>query len=79
MSKCNPRWRLSLAALLAAAAISSAAPAYASTDGTPADCDVRVDRLVAQFYDMADRRTYEEATEWWQARWHAIFESCILH
>ena len=73
------RKRLSLAVLLAAAAISSAAPAHANTDATPADCDIRLDRLVAQFYDMEDRRTYEEASEWWQARWHAYFESCVMH
>jgi hypothetical protein len=73
------RKRLSLAVLVAAAAISSAVPAHASTDATPADCDVRLDRLVSQFYDMADRRTYEDAAEWWQARWHAYFESCVMH
>jgi hypothetical protein len=55
----------------------SAAPAQAGTDGTPAGCDVRVERLEAQFYDMADRRSYEDATEWWQARWHAVYTSCI--
>jgi hypothetical protein len=71
--------RLSLAALVAAAAITSAAPAQASTTGTPADCDVRVERLEAQFYEMADRRSYEDASEWWQARWQAHFQSCILH
>jgi hypothetical protein len=80
MRKFNRRRRLSLAALFAAAAITSAAPAQASpSDTTPADCDVRVERLVAQFYEMADRRSYEAASEWWQARWHAVFQSCILH
>jgi len=79
MSTSNRRRRLALAALVAAAAFSSAAPAQASADGTPADCDVRLERLEAQFYDMADRRGYEAATEWWQARWHAYFQSCILH
>jgi hypothetical protein len=33
---------------------------------------------VAQFYDMEDRRGYETAAEWWQARWHAYFQSCVL-
>ena len=69
--------RLAVAALCAGAAIGSAAPAQASTDGTPADCDARVERLEAQFYDMADRRSYEDATEWWQARWHAVYTSCF--
>ena len=69
--------RLALAALCAVAAIGSAAPAQAGTDGTPADCDARVERLEAQFYAMADRRSYEDATEWWQARWHAVYTSCL--
>jgi uncharacterized protein involved in copper resistance len=79
MSKSIRRRPLALAAVLAAAAISSAAPAQASTDATPADCDVRLDRLEAQFYDMADRHSYEDAAAWWQARWQAYFESCVLH
>jgi hypothetical protein len=33
---------------------------------------------VAQFYDMADRRSYEAATDWWYARWHAYFQSCVI-
>ena len=36
------------------------------------------ERLVAQFYDMADRRSYEAATDWWDARWHAYFQSCVI-
>jgi hypothetical protein len=68
--------RLALGALLVAAAIGSAAPAQADT---AQDCDVRLERLVAQFYDMADRRSYEDTSEWWQARWHAYFESCVMH
>jgi hypothetical protein len=79
MSNSSKRRRLAVAAVVAAAAIGSAAPAQASTDATPADCDVRLDRLQAQFYEMADRRGYEAASEWWQARWHAYFESCVPH
>ncbi len=62
------KMRIVLAAILAAAAFGSASPAQAQDQ---ADCDARLDKLVAQFYDMADRRSYEEATEWWEARWHA--------
>jgi hypothetical protein len=79
MSTTRTRRRLTLVAMLAAAAIGSAAPAHADVTATAADCDVRLDRLVAQFYNMADRRSYEAASEWWQARWHAYFESCIIH
>jgi len=69
------RRRAAIAGLVAAAAIGSAAPAQADGIG----CDERLDRLEAQFYDMADRRGYDVAAEWWQARWHAYFQSCVLH
>ena len=76
MSTTRIRTRLALVAALATAAIGSASPAYA--DSTPADCDVRLERLEAQFYDMADRRGYEAASQWWEARWHAYFQSCVI-
>jgi len=80
MSTTRKRRRLALVATLAAAAIGSAAPAaHADVDATAADCDVRLERLEAQFYDMAERRGYEAASEWWQARWHAYFQSCVIH
>ena len=51
------RTRRVLAGLFAAAALASAASAQADA---PQDvCDTRLDRLEAQFYDMADRRGYE--------------------
>ncbi|HET9738072.1 MAG TPA: hypothetical protein VFP78_08115 [Solirubrobacteraceae bacterium] len=76
MSIIPTRGRLALVALLAAAAIGSASPASAQT---PADCDVRLERLEAQFYEMEARRGYEAASEWWQPRWHAYFQSCVIH
>ena len=79
MRKFSKRRRVAVAALFAAAAVSPVVPAQASTDATPADCDVRLDRLEAQFYEMADRRSYEDAAEWWQARWQAYYESCVVH
>src|SRR5215208_96770 len=70
------RGRLAFAGVLAAAAIGSAAPAQADA---PADgCEIRLERLEAQFYDMADRRSYEAASEWWDARWHAYHTSCVI-
>jgi hypothetical protein len=69
------RRSLVVGATLAVAAIGSAAPAQASAQ----DCDTRLERLEAQFYEMADRRGYETATEWWEARWHAYFQSCVIH
>jgi len=71
----NPR-RLSIAALVTVAAVGSAAPAQADAADI---CDVRLDRLEAQFYDMADRRGYEQASDWWQARWSAYHRSCVLN
>jgi hypothetical protein len=78
MSSFRKGSRLAFAGILAAVAIGASAPAHAGTGATPGDCDVRLDRLEAQFYDMADRRSYEAASEWWQARWHAYFQSCVI-
>ena len=68
-----------LAATLAVAALACAAPAQAADDvDRAAHCDVKLERLIEQFYDMADRRSYEAASEWWDARWHAYFQSCVI-
>ena len=70
------RTRRILAGVFLTAALAPAASAQADA---PQDvCDGRLDRLVAQFYDMADRRGYEEASEWWQARWQAYHSSCVV-
>jgi hypothetical protein len=79
MSTIRMRARLALVAILAVASMASAAPARADVGATAADCEARLAKLEAQFYDMADRRGYEAASEWWQARWHAYFQSCIRH
>ena len=70
-------FRRLLAATFLAAALVPAASAQA--DAPQAQCDDRLDRLVSQFYDMADRRSYEEASEWWAARWQAYHTSCVMH
>jgi hypothetical protein len=67
------------AALLTAAALAGAAAAPASADETGTVCDSRLDRLEAQFYEMADRRSYEDASDWWSARWQAYHTSCVMH
>ena len=77
MTESPKRLRAALAGLLAVAALASAAPAQA--DAGAQDCDARLDRLLAQFYDMADRRSYEEAAEWWAPRWQAYFQGCVIH
>jgi hypothetical protein len=76
MSRFNQRRRVALAALLATATIGSATPAQASTGAASADCDVRLEQIMAQFRDIEERRGYEAATEWWQKRWHAYYQSC---
>ena len=71
------RSRAGIAGVLAAAAIGSAAAAPAQAE--PVDCETRLERLVDQFYEMADRRGYDAAVEWWGPRWHAYFQSCVIH
>jgi hypothetical protein len=77
MTQLRRRSRLALAGLAAAAAIGSAAPAQADPGANPGDCDVRLERLEAQFRAMEERHGWEEAAEWWQARWHAYYQSCV--
>lgn len=75
MSKFRSRRRaVAFAGLLAAASIGAAAPAQAAED----HCDVRLDRLVEQFYAQADQHGYEAATEWWGPRWKAYHQSCVV-
>ena len=52
--------------------------ASAQADAPQEQCDVRLDRLQAQFYDMEERHGYEEASDWWYARWHAYHTSCVM-
>ena len=73
------RRRASLAGLLATASLAAVAAPAAQAEPVAGECDVRLERLEAQFYEMADRRGYDAASEWWQARWHAYFQSCVLN
>ena len=72
MDKANRRRRFALAALLATAAIGSAAPAQASTD-----CDARLDQVETQFRQIEEARGWEAAAEWWQKRWYAYYQHCL--
>jgi len=76
MTLTRPRRRLAIAGIAAAAALGAAGSAQA--DPSAEYCDARLDKLEAQFYDMTDRRSYEEASDWWQARWHAYYTSCVI-
>jgi hypothetical protein len=68
--------RLFAATFIAAALVPLAS---AQADAPQEQCDVRLDRLEAQFYDMADRRGYDAASDWWSARWQAYHTSCVMH
>jgi hypothetical protein len=80
MTNSTARRRIAIAAATIAAAIGAAAPAQAAAPaGTPGDCDVRLERLEAQFRDMEARHGWEDAAEWWGPRWQAYFQSCVIH
>jgi hypothetical protein len=71
--------RKRIAFLAALAAIVAAPAAQADVSTTAAlDCDERLERLEAQFYNLADHRGYEGATEWWDQRWQVYFRHCIV-
>jgi hypothetical protein len=70
------RRRLAIASIAAAAALGAAGSAQAEPSAE--HCDARLVKLEAQFRDMEERRSWEEAAEWWQARWHAYYESCVI-
>jgi hypothetical protein len=72
----NRSRRLLAATFLAAALVPAGA---AQADAPQETCDVRLERLQAQFYAMAERRGYEEATDWWYPRWQAYHTSCVMH
>ena len=76
MTLSRPRRGLALAGVVAAAALAPAGTAQAAPSAE--HCDARLDKLEAQFYDLADRRSYEAASDWWEARWHAYHTSCVI-
>ena len=76
MIRTRSRRALAVAGVAAVTALGSAGAAQAQPSAE--HCDARLDRLEAQFYDMADRRSYEEASDWWQARWQAYHRSCVI-
>ena len=76
MIRTRSRRALAVAGVAAVAALGSAGAAQAQPSAE--HCDARLDKLEAQFYDMADRRSYEAASDWWQARWQAYHRSCVI-
>jgi len=78
MTNSRNRRRVALAGVLAAAAIGSAAPAQADAGDKAAKCETRLERIEARFYEIADRRGYEAATQWWETRWQRYHERCVI-
>ena len=76
MIRTRSRRALAVAGVAAVAALGSAGAAQAQPSAE--HCDGRLDKLEAQFYDMAERRSYESASDWWQARWQAYHRSCVI-
>ena len=72
----NARRRLSLAALIATAALSPAMPAQASAAAKPLDCETRLERLEERFRKIEERRGWEYASEWWQDAWQRYYKRC---
>jgi hypothetical protein len=78
MNTSNVRRRLSLAAVLLAATVGSAAPAYAGPADKAERCEQRLERILERFRVIEERRGYEAATEWWYKRWPKYHERCLL-
>jgi hypothetical protein len=77
MSTIHRRGRLAVAGVLAAAALSSAAPAQA----TPADqaerCEARLERIEQRFREIEERRGWYAAAEWWDKAWEKYYSRCV--
>jgi hypothetical protein len=78
MSTNRTRGRLALVAMLATAAIGSAAGPAQAQDPSPANCEAKLERLVEKFYRVEEKRGYEYATKWWEPRWERYHEHCVL-
>ena len=74
------RTRLALAGLLAAVAISPAAPAQAHHDRPSKEerCEAKYERLEQRFREIEERRGWEAASEWWNEKgWPRYYEKCL--
>ncbi len=69
------KFRIAVAGILAAAALTSAAPAQA--DKTER-CEDRLERIETRFRVIEERRGYEAASEWWNDHaWPKYYERCV--
>ena len=70
------RRRLAIAGVAVAAALGAAGTAQAEPSAE--HCAERQTKLYEQFRDMEERHGWETAADWWQARWHAYYQSCVI-
>lgn len=75
MTTIHKRGRLALAGILAAAALSSAAPAQADKADR---CEAKLERIEQRFRQIEERRGYDAATKWWNDEaWPKYYERCV--
>jgi hypothetical protein len=78
MTTIHRRGRLAVAGILAAAALTSAAPAQAAPVDGADRCEIRLERIEQRFREIESRRGYEAASEWWNDHaWPAYYERCV--
>ena len=68
--------RAAVAALLAAAAMASGAPAQADPGGGKYDCEGGEERLLTEFREIEAKHGWDKATQWWHKAWERYYESC---
>ena len=67
--------RMAVAGVLAAAALTTAAPAQADKADR---CEAKLERIEGRFRVIEERRGYEAASEWWNDHaWPKYYERCV--
>ena len=64
-----------LTSALAAVSLGAAGTAQANS---PEGCAERLTKLEAQFRAQEERHGWDAAAEWWQPRWKAYHQSCVV-
>ena len=76
----STRSRAAFAALLAAAAMASGAPAQAAHGGNQYDqCEGGAERLEAEFREIEAKHGWDKAAKWWDKAWERYYESCVVN
>jgi hypothetical protein len=66
--------------LLVATFIAGALVPAATAQAAPSQerCDVRLERIEDRFREIEERRGYDAAVAWWDARWARYHERCVI-